>query len=63
MQNTHDYNVIRSETEKLLQGKQALESLMGYYEAVESKETPCRVFDRRYSGRFSLAQALHFDPL
>jgi hypothetical protein len=39
-QNTHDYNFIHGETEELLQGKPVLESLMGYYEAVESTETP-----------------------
>jgi hypothetical protein len=55
MQNSHDYNVIHGEIDELLQGKPVLESLMGYYEAVEPTETPCRVFNRRYSGKFSLA--------
>jgi hypothetical protein len=55
MQNIRDYNIIRGEIEELLQEKPVPESLKSYYEAIESTETPCRVFKRHCSGRFSLA--------
>jgi hypothetical protein len=62
-QRTDGYNVVRGEIEELLQEKPAIESPTGYYEAVESTETPCLIFNGCYSGRFDLAQTLYFNAL